>query len=425
MSTERWTRAGRGALAVGCVLTAAAFALGYTPLQVVGLACLAACAVAIVLTSGRIDSRTARLEVSPAQLTRGESCSVTVRWTGSENGPASGRFDSLALGAGAGLDVRALGSGRRAPAEFDVLARRRGRFVLGPLTVERADPLGLVLRRRVLAEPCDLVVHPAIHPLPMGPSADRGTDADGNVLAAARDSIVFESLREYSVGDDIRHVHWLSSLRRADGGLLVRTGLEPTEPEELLVLDDDTRAYPPDEIGAEHFDIAVDIAASIALSCVAARRPLRLATSGGLRTASRGGRRESSRLLDLFTDLQLDEKGAADDGLQTAVAGLQRVHATQLIVVTGSRSDAQTATEHAAARRGSRIVVIRVGQRASGAAAPAQHEHVVGRLGYLEKTVASLDDLATSWPPAAGREWSTTPSRRDRGHGRSVAATTA
>lgn len=419
-----WTKAGRGTFATGCVLGVIAYGLGYTPLAVIALACLAACAAAAVLTAGRLDARTARLDLSSTRLTRGETCAVSVHW--SEGGFVASRLTSLALSADPGLDVYPVCDGRQAVTGFDVVARRRGQFEIGPLSAERADPLGLLVRRRVAAPPCTVQVRPAVRRLPMRATVDRGADTDGRSPAAARSSIAFESLREYSEGDDIRQVHWPSSLRRADGGLLVRVGLESTEPEHLLVLDTDARAYPPGEIGAEHFEAAVDIAASIAMSCIATRRPLRLATSGGLRAASRGGRGESGRLLDLLADLHLDGSNISPDALEAAVAGVRRFHAAQLIVVTGTQSTAYAATELVTARWCPRIVVIRVGERASRAEAPATAPTTRHRpIDYLETTVNSLDALAAVWPPDAGMHWSSTPPRRDSGHGRSVAATAA
>ena len=142
---------------------------------------------------------------------------------------------------------------------------RRGRWPLGPLTVRRTDPFGVVLTRTTLGEQAEVAVWPEVVDLPFPTGALVG-ESDRVTLGARTPSADDAALRDYRHGDDIRRVHWASSARR--GELLVRSderaGMRPAS-----VLVD----LPTDRSGIEW---TVSLAASMGIALLGAGHPVRL-----------------------------------------------------------------------------------------------------------------------------------------------------
>lgn len=131
---------------------------------------------------------------------------------------------------------------------------RRGIWQLGPWRVLRVDPFALFTRQVGAVEAVDVVIVPRIHAaslaqVPIGLSEMRGTQELGTTT--------FASLREYVVGDELRHIHWRSSAKT--GTLMTRQYVDVTRPRIDFVFVDDTRAYGDDE----EFERAVDLTASL------------------------------------------------------------------------------------------------------------------------------------------------------------------
>ena len=74
--------------------------------------------------------------------------------------------------------------------------------------------------------------------------------------------LAFHALREYVPGDDLRHVHWRSSAKA--GELLVRQYHETRRGHVTILVDASRSSYP----RADDFELAVSVAASIALRAV-------------------------------------------------------------------------------------------------------------------------------------------------------------
>ena len=112
---------------------------------------------------------------------------------------------------------------------------------VGPLRVTRHDPLGLVAVARGHGETVRVWVHPRIHPLTAVP-AGVARSLDGRVDRVPHGSITFDTLREYVIGDELRHVHWRTSARV--GELMVREHLDTSLPRMVVLLDDRSESYP-------------------------------------------------------------------------------------------------------------------------------------------------------------------------------------
>ena len=144
-------------------------------------------------------------------------------------------------------------------ARYEVLARPRGVYEVGPATVAAADLLGLAEAGGDTGTIDHLTVFPAVE------------DLDGFPLVRGRDPSVqtshptfsphggedFFTLREYSLGDDLRRVHWPSSAKRDE--LMIRQLEVPWQSRALILLDTRDQMYH-DEAAFEH---AVSGAASV------------------------------------------------------------------------------------------------------------------------------------------------------------------
>lgn len=144
-------------------------------------------------------------------------------------------------------------------ARYEILARPRGIYRVGPADVRVRDPLSLTESGGLAGSPDRLVVYPAVEDLdglPLG----RGQDPMVNTSRASfanRGGEDFFTLREYQQGDDLRKVHWPSSAKRDE--LMIRQ-LEMPWQSRALVLFDPRRAGHP---SAESYEQAVRGAASV------------------------------------------------------------------------------------------------------------------------------------------------------------------
>jgi uncharacterized protein (DUF58 family) len=155
--------------------------------------------------------------------------------------------------------IPALGSTSRV---FSVPTARRGVVRVGPVRTVRADPVGLLRREYEWTTYLDLFVHPVTVPIP-ATSTGLIRDLEGNPTRDLTSSDVsFHALREYSPGDDRRHIHWKSTART--GALMVRQ-FEETRRSHLLIALSLASA---DYHSEEEFELAVSVAASIGIRAI-------------------------------------------------------------------------------------------------------------------------------------------------------------
>ena len=148
---------------------------------------------------------------------------------------------------------------------FAVPTNRRGVIEIGPATIVRADPLGLIRRTATWPEVKELIVRPRTVRLP---ALDAGLlhDLEGRTAEqVAVSDLEFHTLREYVRGDDRRHIHWRSSARAGSMSpgvdkFVVRQFQQTRRTHLLIVVDGDPGGYrdPAD------FEMAVSAGASVA-----------------------------------------------------------------------------------------------------------------------------------------------------------------
>lgn len=201
-------------------------------------------------------------------------------------------------------------------ADISVPTHRRGPVSLGPWVLERVDPWGLMRRRVGEVEGVALLVVPRVRPVSLAALPSALADFGGS---AEMGTTTFATLREYVIGDELRHVHWRSSAKT--GKLMMRQYVDITRPRITLVLVAEERAY----TSADEFEEAVDFLASLAAVATSSGLDVEVVTTSGERAAHGGGR--STAVLDL---LALVERGAS--GVDTR---LLRANRATTIVVRG------------------------------------------------------------------------------------------
>jgi uncharacterized protein (DUF58 family) len=115
--------------------------------------------------------------------------------------------------------------------------RKRGLYVLGPVKLEAADPLGIFPREEILDTFSKLLIYPQALELADFPVLQRGVLANVGTETTINPgrSEEFVQIREYRPGDSPRFIHWGSTARHAK--LMVKEFQENVMTEVTLFLD--------------------------------------------------------------------------------------------------------------------------------------------------------------------------------------------
>jgi uncharacterized protein (DUF58 family) len=304
---------------------------GYAFFRALGGIGLGALIAATVLTLRQPQVAVQR-DLSPDRVERGRPALATlrVRNTGSRWQPAFAAHDS------AGEErqqvrIRRLGPASEATYRYELPTTRRGRIEVGPLTLERSDPLGLARNRLATGATATLWVHPKRHPTR---TVVAGRPRHHHVGRTADDSLRgsadLRDVRPYVVGDEVRHLHWKATART--GQLMVRDFVDPDQPRLTVLLDTRTEPLP-----AATFEEAVEVVASILFAASMAGHRCRLLTSAGVDLAAPGGALASRQFLDeLCVVKQSDDRaGLLPRSLTTGASS-----GGAIVVVSGARGTA-------------------------------------------------------------------------------------
>ena len=303
--------ASAGALALGAFLSGA--------LELYGLS--AAALVLVVVAWGR--ARFASWDVAftrtvtPARVAVGGTCRVDVVAcnTGGRASPrAEGRDPFGDTGRTARFSIASLRPSEVRRTSYRVTPSRRGVYSLGPLSVRVIDPFGLAEAVGRAAGEAKLRVHPQFEVLPDSALPGGGRlrrRATGQSDGTEPDTFL---LKRYSVGDDIRRVHWPTTARVGD--LTLRHD-EPRHSGLVVVLADlrrDTIAgdnapssYPDAEIPidasqSDALETILEATATLAVSWLRAGYLVRLVTSAGFDSGRGAGQAHSTTILDALSE---------------------------------------------------------------------------------------------------------------------------
>lgn len=221
----RLTPRGWAMLAAAVVAAITAYALGWAALLATAAFVAALVLVGVVTVTVAPVRLTVSRRIVPDVASPGIPVDVQLQVAGSAvSSEWRDRIpDRVAVvGAAAGV-LPAMHTGA-APADvsYAIAAARRGLLVIGPLQVDRFDPLGVAIARRSAGDTTTLTVLPTVHPIgppilharvDLDPADSTATGATGD----QRDAIA----REYRPGDALRTVDWRSTAHR--GELMVRS----------------------------------------------------------------------------------------------------------------------------------------------------------------------------------------------------------
>ncbi|GIH10220.1 hypothetical protein Rhe02_82870 [Rhizocola hellebori] len=332
------TLRGWGLLTAGAALLAVGFVFGYPELAMLG----AVAVVALVSALGHAALKpvlAVSRAVDPDRVSRGEGSTVTLTIRN------IGRFGAATLVAhdrcGWGTDSSAtvpvpllrLRRGRQTDVSYPVPTSRRGVVHVGPLQITRRDPLGLVASTRGHGDTSQIWVYPKAHLMQAVP-AGISRSLDGRLDRVPHGAITFDTLREYVIGDELRHVHWRTSARV--GQLMVREHVDTSLPRIVVLLDDRLGSWPAfTAMTCEEFESACEAAASIVTAAVREDLPITLQLVSGNAAGSGRVRGSARALLDLLAEADLAQRD--EQALVTATNRLRQFRpGDTLIYLTGT-----------------------------------------------------------------------------------------
>lgn len=297
----RLTRRGWAVLVAAVVAYACGEWAGFPVLRALGGAGFGAVAAALVVTARRPRVTVTR-EVYPDRVQRGRPAFARLR-VHNETPRRHGGFtagDRVDDGFHA-VAVRPLAPGADAVYHYELPTTRRGRFQVGPLTLERVDPLGLGRSRLTTGDTTTLWVHPKTYPVRALVSGHPRHHHEGRTTDdSLHGSLDLRDVREYVVGDEVRHLHWKATART--GRLMVRDYVDPNQPRFTTLLDTRAALLPPPV-----FEEAVDLAASLVNAAAGAGYWCRLVTTGdAVDLKARGGPQAVRHVLDELCELAQD-----------------------------------------------------------------------------------------------------------------------
>lgn len=221
---------------------------------------------------------------------------------------------------------------------WPVDTRRRGLIPAGPSRLEFADPFGLRYRLLAEREATTVLVIPRVTPVPaLRPDS---FSADG-MHGERSGSEQFQSLREYSVGDPVKNIHWRSTART--GTVMVRRMVDTRVPALLVALDVDPLSYDSptalfNDLDVAAFERAVDAAASWCWSNANAEQRVLLTTTRLDAPVIEVTVRSRSRAIDWLALIECGPAGCAAPSRIGAL--LRKQGAGRIVLITGRSSPA-------------------------------------------------------------------------------------
>jgi uncharacterized protein (DUF58 family) len=179
-----------------------------------------------------------------------------------------------AVGGGARFVLERLPGGGQRTVSYAVRPQRRGRYVMGPLSMRLTDPFGFCQLLRTFSTTDCVTVMPETVTLPTGRlggqwSAGGHSGAPGMSSGDEQDA----TTRPYRSGDDRRRVHWRTTARA--GELMVRREEQPWQSQATLLIDSRRDAHSPGSPSAS-FEYTVSAVASIAQTLIRGGYDVRL-----------------------------------------------------------------------------------------------------------------------------------------------------
>lgn len=338
--------------------------LGSLELFLLGVIGLAVMAFAV----GFVWARRLRLEVSrqiiPARVHAGTQSRVDLSIVnrGTRRTPVLRLRDAVAGTRGANLLIGPLDPGAGARASYRLPTERRGIVEIGPMQLMVTDPFGLAQSTVTGAGVARLTVYPPMHRLASLPSTAGSEPNAGyernRTLNHGGDE--FYALRPFTVGDELRRVHWPSSARHDE--LLVRQEELPWQGR-ITVVVDNTRSRMP----ADALDLGATIAASIIHAAHLKGNQVRVVTADGADSGFTTGNAQFESLLELLALVEPRADASLQHALDTAATHLRH---GGVVVITGDLDNTGLAAVNRLSRSFAAVTAVLLDPSAWDADAP-------------------------------------------------------
>jgi uncharacterized protein (DUF58 family) len=371
------TRRGVAVGAAAIVLYAAGLMWGYPVLRALAGVAGAAIVLAVLVTIVPVRASVVR-ELYPHRVDRGKPALATLV-VRNETGARQPGFVTRDVIDGRSHDVavRGLPAGGTATYRYPLPTARRGRVLVGPLTVRRGDVFGLARRDTHVGGTGVLWVHPRRHPSRAATGARAKHHHEGPLPRhPLPGSMEHRSVREYVAGDELRHLHWRATARAQR--LMVREYVDPAQPRCVVLLDTQPAA-----LSRDAFEEAVEVAASVAYAAVAHGHPTRLCTTAGMDINVEGNADGGRVLLDALCEVK-QSPGPDRASLGELTRSLRS--GGWLVLVTGGGERDLVGAAVAARRYYAPFVIIDLGER---------REHDAPGVTVLRSTSAA--DAVQQW----------------------------
>jgi uncharacterized protein (DUF58 family) len=223
------------------------------------------------------------------------------------------------LGESARVPISSVEAGEPVTHTYELTTWRRGAYELGPLVARWSDPFGLTERRLVLAEPYEVLVHPAVEPVTDRPLTRLWEDPPQRppISRPWPMGMEFYGMRDYQRGDDPRRIVWRAYARTRK--LLVREAEQGITDKVVIILDTDIETHSKGPV-SESFEAGVRAAASLGVRHLKEGFSVTLEGSNGNIVGPLRVGRARIELLDALARIER-QKGP---GLATTLARLTR-----------------------------------------------------------------------------------------------------
>jgi uncharacterized protein (DUF58 family) len=296
--------------------------------------------------------------------------------------------------------LNALPPKRRRHWAVRTICRRRGRFALGPLSLVSGDPLGLFEFKRDLKISSDIVVYPAMIPIPsFAPPLGQLPGGDAVRQRTHYITTNVSGVRDYAPGDSFSRIHWRSTARRAR--LIVKEfeldptadiwllpdmhedvqyaqSLEEPEPQDPWIAILRGRKRPEIELDPATEEYIVTVTASIAQHFIHKDRAVGMVTYAQGREVMQPdrGHRQLTKMLETLAVIRAEGDIPLGQILLGEGAALGR--GVTLVVITSSLDSMWVAAARDIRRRGVSVIAVVVDPNGFGG--PEGAERAIGEL---------------------------------------------
>ena len=323
------SRRGATVLGAGVAMWIAARLVGSSGLEVVGIGLAVLPLVAAASVRWGRQRLALRRRLSDVRVAPGTRVEVSIDVENRSAAPTAVLLIEDRIPAALGRPARLVVSGIRGRAtqrvSYTVVPQMRGRYPLGPLTVDVSDPFALCRQRIEFEEREELLVTPEVEDLSAASDPTFGSSVGSSrARQLFRTGEEYYTMRQYQEGDDLRRIHWASVART--GQLMIRQDESSRRANGLIFLDN--RAAALGRSRSPGFERAVSVAASLGMLLLRHGFLLRWATADAA-PGSAGG----ERFLDALAGVDHSREPTIGSTLRHLRAGASTD--TTLIFVSG------------------------------------------------------------------------------------------